>query len=117
MRVDGLEVTRYQWPLSGGAGNARRTWSTREGLIVRVHSREGGYGYGEASPLPGYSPDSLEACEGELQSAARAWQPTTLDLPSDPLDALRKAVTFARALSPAAVFALESAVLDLLGKA
>jgi o-succinylbenzoate synthase len=116
MRIDGLEVTRYRWPLSGGAGNARRTWSTREGLIIRIRSREGASGYGEASPLPGYSLDSLEACESDLQSAARAWQPT-LDLPSDPVDALREAITSTSLRSPAAVFALETAVLDLLGKA
>jgi o-succinylbenzoate synthase len=71
--------------------NARGTWTQRESLLIRLIDSDGVEGWGEASPLPGHSPDDIDLCEREL-SCAR--------LPSD--------IT-----SSAARFALETALLDL----
>lgn len=51
------------------AQNARHTWTVRESLIVELN--EGPRtGRGEAAPLPGYSKESLVACERALRSGA-----------------------------------------------
>lgn len=48
------------------AANSQRSWTHREGLLLRVE--EGGLaGFGEASPLPDYSPDSLADAEADLR--------------------------------------------------
>ncbi len=70
--------------------NARAAWTERTSLLVTL---EGG-GVGEAAPLPGYSPDTLEECRAALIEPIRDW----------------------RALPPAARFAVEMALgLDLPG--
>lgn len=44
--------------------NARRHWSTRETLLLRLHCpRTGALGYGEASPLPGFSLETFREVE------------------------------------------------------
>ncbi len=85
------------------AHNANRGWTERSGL--RLSLTDGSHtGEGEASPLPGYSPDTLEEAREAL---------ATLDgLPIDPLapfDALP-------ALCPSAAFAAEVALLDWQGQ-
>jgi L-alanine-DL-glutamate epimerase-like enolase superfamily enzyme len=49
----------------------RAAWGTlerRDLLRVRVRDREGNVGVGEASPLPGYDPESLDRVQAELAS-------------------------------------------------
>ncbi|HKA91867.1 MAG TPA: enolase C-terminal domain-like protein [Haliangiales bacterium] len=73
--------------------DARRAWTERRSLLVTL---DGG-GVGEAAPLPGYSPDTLEACRDALAA-----------LP--PLDGPADVARLPDAL-PAARFALETAIL------
>jgi L-alanine-DL-glutamate epimerase-like enolase superfamily enzyme len=75
------------------ARDARRAWTERHSLLCTL---EGG-GTGEAAPLPGYSPDTLEACRAALEA-----------LP--PLDGLADVARLPDTL-PAARFALETAIL------
>jgi L-alanine-DL-glutamate epimerase-like enolase superfamily enzyme len=49
-----------------GAGHARRSWPTRERLLIRVSESAQSFGVGEATPLPGYSPDTLDDVEAAL---------------------------------------------------
>ena len=58
------------------AQDARRTWPTRDSLLVRLTDTAGYEGVGEASPLPGYSQDLLEDVEPALGGYG-AHQPTT----------------------------------------
>ena len=94
-----------------GAANARATWRTRTGLLLRLRDTDGRIGIGEASPLPGYSPDDLRACRAALQALPRPadWRPLRS------LDDIRS--TCDTIGPPAARFALESALIDLLGQA
>lgn len=84
--------------------------SIRHGL--RIELRAGAHcGVGEASPLPGYSPDTLEQCRTELTRVAVA--PLDLDRPLIP----QIAAAVRPIAAPAARFALETALLDLAGHA
>jgi O-succinylbenzoate synthase len=42
----------------------------RRGLVVTLTDEMGHVGFGEASPLPDYSPDTLLQCERALEGAA-----------------------------------------------
>ncbi|RYE88950.1 MAG: hypothetical protein EOO75_12615, partial [Myxococcales bacterium] len=95
----------------GGAArahNARHRWSDRRGLLLILEA-DGALGLGEASPLPGYSPDSLDEAGGELRAIVE-----NIHTAPDDLDAI--AALSAPLASPAARFALETALLDLAAR-
>ncbi len=96
--------------LSRPLGNANHSWRTREGLLLRIQRSDGSRGLGEASPLPNYSSDSLDDCKRCL---------TALQLfPDSELCLLRiqEFVNHMPADLPAARFAVETALLDLLSQ-
>lgn len=99
-----------------GAGDARRDWPVRSCLLLRLTDEQGRSGFGEASPLPGYSPDSLDGAEAALRRVApEALARSLSDRP--PPDALAAVAELVPLTAPAARFALETAALDLLGQA
>jgi L-alanine-DL-glutamate epimerase-like enolase superfamily enzyme len=49
-----------------GAGDARRSWPERHRLLIRISESAALFGIGEATPLPGYSPDTLDEVEAAL---------------------------------------------------
>jgi len=85
---------------SFSAANATQAWRERAGLRLIFTDDEGQQGEGEASPLPGYSPDSLSAA----REALAGLDGLEVD-PERPLDALP-------ALEASAAFAAEVALLD-----
>lgn len=102
-----------RWSAPIRAENATHRWSRREGLVLTLLG--GGFeGKGEASPLPGYSPDRLEDA-----ARALAGLPTTLELDlGDPVASARELARWAVPLAlPSARFAVEGALLDLAGQA
>lgn len=106
MRFRTLTWTRFRGA-TPGAAHAYRAWPTREGLRVLVEDEDGRLGQGEACPLPGYSPDDVDA-------AARALATVTVrDFSPEP-GAVLCALSGLR--SPSARFALETALLDVLGQ-
>lgn len=111
MRVHGGRLLRHYARVSHS--NARRAWSEREGVILEL--RCGSFtGVGEASPLPGYSRDDLAACAAELD---RCWDRIgAVDGDAPIREVFRDAVTRGGIRAPAAVFALETALLDLVSK-
>jgi o-succinylbenzoate synthase len=117
MRIVGSQVRRMGGATAAAVGTARAPIAAREGLLLTLRLEDGREGIGEASPLPGYSPDSLE-------DAARALDAVHLslaDLPADPVpvDAVLHCLsTVAPLLAsvPSARFALETALFDLLGR-
>jgi o-succinylbenzoate synthase len=64
-------VLRRSGVLSSPLSSARGQWARREGLVLELRDEGGLSGRGEASPRPGYSPESLDDC---AQALAR-WQP------------------------------------------
>ena len=111
MRVDGGRLIRRYARVSHS--NARRAWSEREGVILELRSGNV-TGVGEASPLPGYSRDDLATCAAEL---ARCWDRLgAVDEDAPIREVFRQAVDHSGVRAPAAVFALETALLDLVSK-
>jgi o-succinylbenzoate synthase len=96
---------------SRGAQGARRAWPTRSGLLIEL-SLGSLRGLGEASPLPGYSPDTLEEAEialgaldlGRVQDALRIEETSA---------ALKAIAQLLPQRLPAARMGLETAALDL----
>lgn len=112
MRVDGGELVRRHARVAHS--NARRSWSEREGVVLALRARRL-TGVGEGSPLPGYSRDDLARCAAELEGC---WERLPeIDPDEDVRATLRQAVAAAGVGSAAAVFALETAVLDLVSRA
>lgn len=84
----------------------------REGLLLRLWDEEGRQGQGEASPLPGYSPDTALSCRQAL--LAMPWKTIVID-PLAPLEAELRG-PLAAVPPPAARFAVETALVDLVGQ-
>ncbi|KGA99849.1 o-succinylbenzoate synthase [Enterobacteriaceae bacterium ATCC 29904] len=79
------QVYRWQIPMDAGVVLRERRLKTRDGMFV--HLRQGEReGWGEVSPLPGFSQESLEEAQAAVLSWARAWregaEPALPDIPS-----------------------------------
>ena len=105
MRIDRVRSRLVTWPIaSSGAARGR---GERSALLVEVRTDSGAIGLGEAAPLPGLSPDTLEdAVEGIAALAARV--PFTIELTVAAIARLAAEL----AVSPSARFAIETALLD-----
>lgn len=91
-RVTSSRVRLVAGPLSRPVGAASAAQSRREGAWLTLTDDQGREGHGEASPLPGYSPDELTDVVAALEasvdalvddappSARFAWETARLDL-------------------------------------
>lgn len=111
--LDGVELCGSRLYRFGG--RLARPWSgagqpvlARDGVVLEIWDKEGRTGVGEASPLPGHSSESVADCVAALDDIAlRVRDYDAGGWPLVPwLDAL-----------PAARFAWESALCDLLARA
>lgn len=116
MRLVAARLTRVEG--AAGARNARARWDRRGGLLLELVDDAGLVGLGEASPLPGYSPDDIDGCDRALCDVHERLR----EVPSEPDDAAAAVEAALAPLTatldavPAARFALETALLDLLGQ-
>ena len=113
-----IEIIPWQAPLARVVSNANRAWTSRAGLFLRLTDGTGHIGQGEASPLPGYSRETLDDCRAALAVIAQA-PPAPLDpaLPIEPqLRARLAAIDRFAKDAPAARFAIETALLDLVAR-
>jgi o-succinylbenzoate synthase len=111
MTLDTLTLEPLRWNLKRTISNAKTAWAEREGIVVRI-AAGGVVGSGEASPLPGFSPDSLEDARADLERACDVLASSRFALDGDPIAALGVALEPLGALAPSARFALETALLD-----
>ncbi|SNY63303.1 o-succinylbenzoate synthase [Enterobacter sp. CC120223-11] len=91
------QVYRWQIPMDAGVVLRERRLKTRDGLFVRLSLGEA-EGWGEVSPLPGFSLETLE----EAQAAVVSWVQAWLQGGVPPLPAL-----------PSAAFGLSCALAEL----
>lgn len=109
-----LRCVRQQFELAVPVRNARQQWGSRSALIVEI-ADQNGLGRGEAAPLPGYSRDTLDEAERALLAIPSAALQRALRL-SQPAQLLQTAESLVPAEVPSARFALETALLDRLGR-
>jgi o-succinylbenzoate synthase len=114
LAIRSARAARFGFRMARRISNSKHEWVERSGLLVRLESL-GVEGVGEASPLPGYSTESLEQAETDVMRALPALGPMPRD--GSALDALRAAMSDVRELVPSARFALETALLDLRARA
>jgi o-succinylbenzoate synthase len=120
MRLRRVDLIETAGPVDGPR-SARTRWESRAGLLLRVEDLDGRVGLGEASPLPHYSPDTLADATEALRTVdwpaipdADAGEPAASWLGRFPAAPFASAPD--RQKLPSARFALETALLDLLGQ-
>lgn len=108
------EIHLLEGELPEGLVGTASGLSKRRFAVLKLTRDDGTTGEGEASPLPGYSPDSTEEAVAELQCLAD--EPLRVDPLASPFDLLTE--TFAKhpMTQPSARLALETALLDWLGR-
>ncbi len=108
-----VSVERTTWTVSERVHSARGSWSEREGLLLTLQDDAGRLGYGEASPLPGYSTETLEQCETALKQRLAS----SFSLSESPAEALATLSELPELRElPSLQFCLEMAYLDLLAQ-
>jgi O-succinylbenzoate synthase len=111
VKIAGFDLYRYDLALSEPVKLKAATLHRREGALIRLTADDGSAGWGEAAPLPGFSPESLEGTIEQLRAAApelvgREMPPNLSVTDSSPLlDQVH--------LTPSARFGLEVAILNL----
>ena len=99
-------------PLHAPFVTAKGTWRERDVIVLRVASGRA-IGFGEASPLPGFSRESFDACREDCERVVEglrgASQPETIAAVTALVDAID-------IKTPSARFACECALLDLLAR-
>jgi o-succinylbenzoate synthase len=107
MQIASIAARTIRWSIAGRGAARGRT--ERAAVVIEARTDRGVVGLGEAAPLPGMSPDTLdEAARAIAAFAQRA--PIELD---DREAAYRIAAT---TTAPAARFAIETALLDALAR-
>jgi O-succinylbenzoic acid--CoA ligase len=96
MRVVAIALRVVTWPIDGSG--AARGSTQRIAIVVEVRSETGAIGLGEAAPLPGLSRETVEDARRALEELAQR-VPFELD-------------DVSHLASPAARFAIETALLD-----
>ncbi|PLL91656.1 o-succinylbenzoate synthase, partial [Klebsiella michiganensis] len=67
------QVYRWQLPMDAGVVLRERRLKTRDGLLLRLRDGER-EGWGEISPLPGFSLETLDEAQTVLLAWASAWR-------------------------------------------
>ncbi len=118
-RLVGLDIEPFRLPFRLPLRTARATITERTGAVVTLTTSDGRTGFGEAAPLPAFSTGSWDDTTAALRAARSRWTdcaaPTSAAAVEDHLtqDADLAALLLQ---SPAARFALESALLDLVAQ-
>lgn len=94
------QIYRWQIPLDAGVVLRERRLKTRDGLFIQLQEK-GGEGWGEITPLPGFSQETLD----EVQPAVMAW-----------VQAWRNGASPALPSQPSAAFGLSCALAELAGE-
>lgn len=118
------EVRPIGGQLCAKVESARGRWTERRGLLLLLSGdgQDAEHGQGEASPLAGFSRDSLPDCAAALAAfcARLAARPLIIDTAAPEPDKVRRQLEGALCridpALPAARFAVASALLDLWGR-
>lgn len=110
IRIALAHTRTARWALDGTGAARGRT--ERAAVVLEVRTADGHVGRGEAAPLPGMSPDTLDDARDTLAAlAARA------PFEVDPDPGAIAALAARHAFAPSARFAIETALLDAVAAA
>ena len=90
-----LEYRSFSLDLERPLRTADETIDSRDGFLVRLVDADGSVGYGEATPLPGWT-ESKDECDAALQAACEALDSGTT---ADALDAVDRSSAARHALT------------------
>ncbi|MCA9531743.1 MAG: AMP-binding protein, partial [Myxococcales bacterium] len=117
-RLD-VRRTAFERPIAEVRTGAR-AWGVRRGwsVWVSVSTRDAPplVGWGEACPLPGYSPDTFEGAGEALEALCREGLPALSPDPGEALAQVDSCVARVPVSAPSVRFAVETALLDLLSR-
>lgn len=108
MKLAGFDIYRYTLPFTQPVILKGERLDSREGLLISLTDETGKSGWGEISPLPGFSRESLQDAEHQLYKLASSFVGATL--PKD--------LSFSshRGLPPSVRFGFELASYNLYAK-
>lgn len=89
--------------------------ASRRGLFVWLRDQDGFVGWGEAAPLPGFSSESVDEVEAAIRVFTASANPYLRDEVA-PLELVREWLPDHEIVGGSARFAIETALLDLIGK-
>lgn len=115
MKIISAAIKEYRHRLPAPLRLSTGVISERQGVTIQIIADNGMVGYGEAAPLPGFSPETLEATTEVLADANVALRGKTVPLSLDEINNTVRQVIPAG--HPAAVFGLETAFCDLAAQA
>ena len=114
MNLSGIDTFPYHIQLKSSFMTAAGEIAVRSGWIVQIEDDQGRVGQGEWAPLPGWSPDVTQDGASVVQNAAKLLASAAQTTPM--ADLLRHLPDlFPR--QPAMIFALETALMDLIAQA
>lgn len=114
MTLAAVDLYRYEIPLAAPLELGGATVTSRRGVLVCLRSQTGAEGWGEASPLPGFSGESLEEVTTYASTFVEEWTGRRLraleDQPLQNLDAVPLGADCPASLR----FGIESALIDMI---
>ena len=116
MKIESVDIYRYNLPLNCFLSQGNETLIEREGLIVRLASN-GEEGFGEIAPLPGRSKETLERALAQIQDIKSELLTLTVPDKLTRLDGRLGSLLKKFELRPSVQFGLEMALLNLLANA
>src|ERR1700679_3363979 len=87
-----MELRRYSLPFRHPVRTAHGPWNSREGLFVRLERPDGSFGFGEASPVPPFGDETVDADEAFCRSLGSKTDGEALARVPSALRALRNAL-------------------------
>lgn len=114
MDITTVVLYQYDLPLHSPLEMENSTLERRQGLLLRLETKRGSVGWGDAAPLPGFSVESLAKVKAHARSLASEWLGTRIPESKDVLSSSLPTLPNSPDCPAALQFAVESAVVDLL---
>lgn len=115
MKITSAAIKEYRNRLLAPLRLPSGVISERQGVIIQIIADNGMIGCGEAAPLSGFSPETLEATTEILNGIASAMQGVVVPESLDGIGTVVRRIIPEK--YPAAVFGLETALCDLAAQA
>ena len=114
MKIAGFNLFRFTLPLARPLTVKDAKLTERSGLVIELTDEHGHTGLGEASPLPGLSPENQALAESQLLSLRHALRGTEIPKNLEELSGGFERWLERFDLAPSVRFGFETAVLNLL---